>query len=320
MQGTYLERVGQRLLQALPTICGVLVVAFWLTRAGNPAVEADRLPATQGAVAHQSLPWQFGHYIVNLFQGDLGRSSRTGVPVLESLIKRLPASLELMVCSLLLAVVTAVPLGIWAAMRPVSWLDDSCRWVAMAGMALPTFLTGLLLIYLFDYCLGWSSASGDTGFGVLDGLIAGDIGRCWRAVQQLVLPSVTLGIGVSALLVRMTRDAMGPVQTSEFIRMARARGLSRRQVWWTYAMPNAMVPLLSGGGMVLSFVFGASVLVEHVFAWPGMGAFAVEAVATSDVVAVQGCVLAMTVLCVWFNLSRDLFVMWIDPRTQASLN
>lgn len=324
MQGAYPGRVGRRLLRTLTAVVGILVVTFLFTRAWPDHVgfEVDGLVSTELSVAHQkSLSVQFGHYVANLFRGDFGPPWHPDTPVLKTLIKRLPASLELIFSALLLAIVTAVPLGVLTAMWPDSWLDYSCRWMAQAGMALPVLLTGLLLIYVLEYRLGWPHSLQEPGFGVIDSLIEGDLEGFWHALQRLVLPAVTLGILVWAPLLRMMRDAMAEALASAFVRMARARGLSRRQAVWTYAFRNAMVPVASGFGTVLSLLLGVSLLVESVFMWPGMGAFAVEALAASEVVAVQGFVLVMAVLWVLLSLGWELFAMCLDPRgrTDASL-
>ncbi len=319
MQGTYLGRVGQRLLRTLTAVVGILVVTFFLTRArpDHVGLEVDGLVSIEVSVMHQSLLVQFGRYAVDLFRGDLGQSLYSGMPVLETLIKRLPASLELIFSAVFMAVVTAVPLGVLAAVWPDSRLDYGCRWMAQAGMVLPVLLTGLLLIYLLEYRLGWLPPLREPGFGVTDSLIAGDLKGFWHALQRLVLPAVTLGMLVWARLLLMMRDAMAEALASAFVRMARARGLSRRQVLWTYAFRNAMVPVASGFGAVLSLLLGASPLVESVLRWPGMGAFAVEALAASDVVAVQGFVLVTAVLWVLLRLSWELFAMCLDPRGRA---
>lgn len=316
MQDRYLGRVTQRLRQALPTVLGMIAVTFFLTRdlPGNPAASVI------GVAATESLPWQFWHYITQLFQGDLGHSLRTGAPVLETLVKRLPASLELTFSSFLLCMLIAIPLGILAAKWPDSWLDRACRWVTAAGVALPILLMALFFIYLFHDRPGWSPPPRATGFGVIDSLVASDSQLFWRAFKQLVLPAITLGMFAMVPLMRLTQDAVAQVLASEFIRMARASGLSRRRIWWTYALRNAMLPVLSALGMVLSLLLGASVLVETMFAWPGIGALAAEALAVSDVAVVQGVVLFMAGLLMLLNLGVDLLYICVDPRVHVDVS
>jgi peptide/nickel transport system permease protein len=229
---------------------------------------------------------QFGLYIRDLGRGDLGKSLTTGQPVRSDLIGRLPASLELTVCGLLLALTVALPLGVLAATRPGSWVDHLCRMLTPAGVSLPIFFTGLLLVYVFYFLLGWAPAPLGrldafasapptiTGFFLIDAALARDPGLLLSVVRQLALPAVTLGLFAMAPIARMTRAAMLGVLSSDFIRTARASGLDRRTILITYAFRNAMLPVVTTLGMMFSFLLGANVLVEKVFAWPGIGSYA----------------------------------------------
>ncbi|HTP83435.1 MAG TPA: ABC transporter permease, partial [Alphaproteobacteria bacterium] len=216
-----------RLSTAIPSIAGVIVVTFVLTRAlpGDPAVYFAGPTATPQSVEeirHQlgldrSWPVQFAYYLDDLAHGDLGNSLSTGQPVLTEILTRLPASAELTLAGLLIAVLIAVPLGVLAAVRPGSWIDHVCRVVSTAGVSLPTFFTGLLLVYVFYFLLGWSPAPLGrldifysappmyTGFYLLDSLIAGDLETFRAALSQLILPAFTLGIFALAPLARVTR-------------------------------------------------------------------------------------------------------------------
>ena len=328
--------IGKRLLQSLPSIFGVILISFVLTRAlpGDPAVyfagamaDAESIEQTRRALGlDRSWPTQFFLYVERLFQGDLGMSLGTGRPVVEELATRLPASLELTFIGLGLAVLIAVPLGMLAATRPGSWIDHLCRMVVTAGVSLPTFFTGLFLIYIFYFLLGWApsplgrldilylSPEHVTGFYLIDSLLAGDTEVFWAAVRQLVLPSITLGIFALAPIARMTRAAMLNALASDYVRAARAGGLRRSTVLVTYALRNASLPILTTLGMVFSFLLGANVLVEKVFAWPGIGSFAIEALVASDYAAVQGFVLTMALLFVVVNLLIDMVLTLLDPR------
>jgi len=331
-----LWQIGRRLLSAIPSVIGIVVISFALTRAlpGDPAVYFAGAMADEESIAevrealglNRSLPEQFFIYVSNLLQGDLGLSLNTGLPVLEELMSRLPASLELTFTGLGLGVLIAVPLGMLAATRPGSWIDHLCRVLVTAGVSLPTFFTGLFLIYVFYYLLGWApSPLGRldfiylppphvTGFYLIDTLIAGDFETFWATVRQLILPAITLCLFALAPLARMTRAAMLSALASEYVRTARANGLSRRKVLLTYAFRNASLPLLTTLGMVFSFLLGANVLVEKVFSWPGIGSFAIEALVASDYAAVQGFVLSMALLFVVVNLIIDVSLTLIDPR------
>ena len=334
-----LAMAGKRLLQSLPALVGVVVVTFLLTRAlpGDPAAYFAGPAATPETVAQvrhnlgldRSWPSQFITYVEALGHGDLGRSITTGQGVGEALLSRLPASLELTLSGLFLAVSIGLPLGVLAATRPNSWIDHFCRLVATAGVSLPTFFTGLLLIYVFYTVLGWAPAplgrldvmfsppGGPSGFYVADALLHGDLELAGAALSQLILPAITLGLFTLAPITRMARASMLQALGSDYVRAARAAGLSRRQVLVTYAFGNAMLPVITTLGMVFSFTLGANVLVEKVFAWPGIGSFAVDALTASDYAAVQGFVLAMAVLFVLLNLIIDIIYTLADPRVAA---
>jgi peptide/nickel transport system permease protein len=274
------------------------------------------------------LPEQFARYVVDLAHGNLGNSLTTGQPVVTEIANRLPASGELTLLGLLIALGIAVPLGILAAIREGSWIDHLCRIIVTTGVSLPVFFTGLLLVYVFYFQLGWSPAPLGrldvfysappqvTGFYLIDSLIARDFETFRAAFAQLILPAATLAIFSLAPLARITRGSMLAVMGSDFVRTARASGLTSRTVILTYAFRNAMLPVVTTLGMVFSFLLGANVLVEKVFAWPGIGSYAVEALIASDYAPVQGFVLAMAILYVALNLMIDLLYGVIDPRVR----
>ncbi len=331
-----LRATGLRIVQAIPVVIGVVVISFLLTRAlpGDPAVyfagvaaDADSIEQTRVAMGlDKPMAQQFLIYVGDLLQGDLGQSLSSGRSVAEDLAKRLPASLELTLTALLLAIAIAVPLGVLAATRPGTWVDHLCRVVVTAGVSLPTFFTGILLIYVFYYLLGiapsplgrldfiYLDPDHVTGFYLIDAALMGDW-ETWRgAAIQLILPAGTLALFTLAPIARMTRAAMLSALSSDFIRTARAAGLSNSTVLFRYAFRNALLPVVTTLGMVFSFALGANVLVEKVFAWPGIGSYAVEALVVSDYAAVQGFVLAMALLFVALNLVIDLLYTAIDPR------
>ncbi len=333
---TRFAQIGRRLLQSLPSVIGIIAISFVLTRAlpGDPAVYFAGAMADEESIAQvrvalgldRSWVEQFVIYTGNLLQGDLGMSLSTGRPVLEELLTRLPASLELTLTGLGIAVLVAIPLGVLAATRPGSWIDHLCRVLVTAGVSLPTFFTGLFLIYVFYYLLGWAPSplgrldilflppEHVTGFYLVDSLLARDGETFWASLKQLVLPAVTLGLFALAPIARMTRAAMLNALASDFVRTARASGLSRATVLGTYAFRNASLSVLTTLGMVFSFLLGANVLVEKVFSWPGVGSFAIEALVASDYAAVQGFVLAMALLFVVVNLTIDVVLTVVDPR------
>ena len=331
-----LRIISARLLQAIPVVIGVVVITFLLTRAlpGDPAVYFAGDAADAASIQQvretlgldKPLPQQFLIYVVDLVQGDWGNSLSTGQPVLSDLARRLPASLELTFLALLVSCAIAIPLGVLAATKPGSWLDHLCRVAVTAGVSLPTFFTGILLIYVFYYLLDiapsplgrldflYIEPERITGFYLIDAALVGDWETFGGAAKQLVLPAMTMAIFTLAPIARMTRASMLQALSSDFIRTARAAGLSSRKVLLGYALRNALLPVVTTLGMVFSFALGANVLVEKVFAWPGIGSYAVDALVASDYAAVQGFVLAMALLFVALNLIIDLAYAVIDPR------
>src|SRR5215510_1239591 len=301
-----LMMVVKRMLIAVPSLIGVVIVTFLLTRAlpGDPAAYFAGPAATKEAIEQirvnlgldKPLYEQFIRYVGDLARGDLGNSLTTGQPVGHEIKTRLPASAELTLLGLMVSMAIAVPLGILAATRPNSIIDHLCRVISTAGVSLPVFFTGLILIYVFYYLLGWAPAPLGrldvffspprhvTGFYLVDSLIAGDGEVFVASLKQLVLPALTLGIFSLAPIARMTRASMLPVVTTL--------------------------------GMVFSFLLGANVLVEKVFAWPGIGSFAVEALIASDFAPLQGFVLTMAVMYVALNLLIDVLYGIIDPRVR----
>jgi dipeptide transport system permease protein len=333
-----LRQVAKRLASAIPSLIGVIIVTFVLTRVlpGDTASYFAGPAATPQAIAEvrtklgldRPLHEQFVRYVKDLVHGDFGNSLTTGQPVIRDIKARLPASAELTLLGLLVAIAIAVPLGILAAVRQGSLIDHACRVVATAGVSLPVFFTGLLLVYVFYFRLGWAPAplgrldvfysapNPVTGFYLIDSLIAHDGALFRAALAPLILPVATLAIFSLAPITRMTRAAMLAVLASDFVRTARANGLAPHRVILTYAFRNALLPVVTTLGMVFSFLLGANVLVEKVFAWPGIGSYAVEALIASDYAPVQGFVLVMAILYVLLNLAIDLLYGIIDPRVR----
>jgi peptide/nickel transport system permease protein len=333
-----LRQIGKRLVTTIPSIIGVVIVTFLLTRVlpGDPAAYFAGPAATAEAILEvkkslgldKSWPEQFVRYVKDLSRGDLGKSLTSGQAVTSDIAARLPASAELTLVGLIVSMMIAVPLGIAAAVKQGSFVDHACRIVATAGVSLPVFFTGLILVYVFYYLLGWSPAPLGrldvfysppphvTGFYLIDSLLAGEWETFRASLSQLILPAATLAIFSLAPITRMTRASMLAVLSSDFVRTARASGLTPRTVIVTYAFRNAMLPVITTLGMVFSFLLGANVLVEKVFAWPGIGSYAIEALIASDFAPVQGFVLTMAIMYVVLNLLIDMLYGVIDPRVR----
>lgn len=329
----------KRLLGAVPSFLGVVLVTFFLTHAlpGDPAVLFAGPAANAQSIAqvraslglNRSVPVQLAIYLRGLAHGNLGQSLTTGQPVLQDLLQRLPASMELTLVALLFALTIGVPLGTWAATRPDSIIDHCCRGTVTIAAAFPTFFVALLFVYVFYFLLRlapeplgrlndiyYTAPPTVTGFYLIDSVLAGDWSTFGGAIAQIILPATSLGLFAIAPIARVTRAAMLEALGSDYIRTARAYGLPARRVLFTYALRNALVSIINVLGMVFSFLLGANVLIEDVFGWPGVGAYAVKAVIQSDYAAVQGFVLMMATLYVILNLVVDLAAMAIDPRVR----
>ena len=330
-------RTGRRFLSSVPALIGVVVFTFILMRVlpGDPAVffasgpnagraEIEAIRSDLGL--DKPMVEQLVYYVRDIGRGNLGRSLTTGQPVVADLASRLPASLELTFVALALALLLAIPLGVLAALRPGSLVDHGVRLLCTLGVCVPTFVSGLLLIYVFYYLFGLApdptgrldvfttAPPKMSGFLLVDAAFAGD-GEAWRAAaRQLVLPAITMALFVLAPLARITRASMIAVLGSDYIRTAEGLGLSRGRIIVVYALRNGLLPVLTIAGIVFSTMLGANVLVEKVYSWPGVAAYALDALLSSDYAPVQGFVLLMATIFVIVNLVIDVLYGVADPR------
>jgi peptide/nickel transport system permease protein len=316
--GATVIRAGRRFLSSLPALFGVLVFTFLLMRVlpGDPAVFFASGPNS-------------GKEEIEVIRKQMGLNK----PVPEQLMlylydlrERLPASLELTLTALLIALLSAVPLGVLAALRPGSIVDHGVRFFCALGVCVPTFVSGLLLIYVFYYLLGLapdptgrvdifaSLPPRRSGFLLIDFLLAGDFDGWWAAFRQLILPALSMALFVVAPLARITRASMLVSLGSDFVRTARSVGLPWWRVVVTYALRNAILPVITIAGIVFSTMLGANVLVEKVFSWPGVASYALDALLSSDYAPVQGFVLLMATVFVIVNLLVDILYGIADPR------
>jgi peptide/nickel transport system permease protein len=331
--------IARRVIGTLPLLIGVGVFTFVLVRVlpGDPAAYYATGPmASQEEIAQvrqalgldRPLAEQLLRYFRDIATGDLGRSLVTGQQVGRDLRERFPASFELTLAAMALALVVAIPLGIVAAIRAGSWIDHLVRFIGTLGVSMPAFVAGIVLIYVFYFRLGLAPEPIDridpfmlkpptvSGLMLLDSLLARDLGAFLSAAGRLVLPALTMAVIVIAPLMRMTRASMIAVLESDFIRTARAAGMS----WWTvyvrYALRNAMLPVLTTIGLVISYQLGANVVVEKVFAWPGVGSYALNSLLATDYAPVQGYVLLMACVYVVINTAIDILYALVDPRVR----
>src|SRR5437899_3949392 len=298
--------VGRRVLMTLPTLFGVLVVAFLLLNVapGDPvaAMVGERADAATIARLRADLhldgplPTQFGRYLWAVMQGDLGRSYITQRPIAQDLAARFPKTVELALAAMVLAALCGIPLGVLSAIRPGGAIDRVAMLVSYLGVSFPVYWVGLLLILLFAVTLRWLPPSGSGG------------------LAYLILPALTLGMRSVAFLARMTRGAMLDVLSSDFIRTARAKGLSELAVVGRHAFRNALIPVITVLGLDVGNYLTGSLLTETIFAWPGVGRYVLAAIERRDLPAIQGSILFMSVVFVLVNLLTDLVYAKADPR------
>jgi len=333
---SFLIYLVRRLLLTIPALFGVTLISFLLTYIlpGNPALVKAGALATPEYLAtvekqmglDQPVWVQYGRYISGLAHGDLGESSATGRPVREDFRQRLPATLELTLASLIVATIIGLPLGILSAVHRDSAIDHIGRIASVTGVAMPSFWTGLLLIYFFFYVFniapaplgrlasGISPPASITGLYTVDSLLTANWPTLRSSLQQLALPAITLGISVMAPLARMVRSTMLEILESDYIKAAWAAGLPGRRVIYGDALRNAMIPVVTTLGVVFGFLMGGNAVVESVFAWPGIGNYAVTALTTKDSGPIQSFVLFVALMYVFVNLAVDLLYGLFDPR------
>lgn len=337
MKNSTMRLILWRLLMAMPILFGVVVVTFVLIRAlpGDPAVVyasgpnagPQEIEAVREAMGlNKSLPEQFLFYLSGIASFNFGNSMVTGQPVLSDFMERIPATLELAVFAFFLSLVISLPLGILSAVYRNSWIDQVARVVTSISAAMPGFFFGLLLIFVFYFLMGiapepigrlsgWSIAPPTvTGFMTIDALLEGDREIFFEALGKMLLPAASMAIFAVAPLMRMMRSGMIEALDSDYIRAARAFGLSRTRVLLRYALPNAMLPVLATMGMVLSTMLGANIMIEKLFAWPGIGSYSINALVGVDYAPVQAFVLIVAVMFVILTMVIDIVSALIDPR------
>jgi len=326
----------KRLLMVIPTLLGVTIITFTLTYLlpGNPAMVKAGPFATPEYLAlmekemglDRPVYVQYWRYLSGLVRGDLGKSSSTGRPVLEDFTQRIPATLELTLLSLIIAIGVGIPLAVISAVRRDSAWDHACRLFGVAGVAMPTFWTGLLLLYIFFYHLGIappplgrlspgvSPPVSITGLYTVDSLLTGNLRALASSLHNLILPAFTLGFSVMAPLTRMVRATMLEVLASDYIKAAEASGLPHRQIVYGDALRNTLIPVITLIGVIFGFLMGGNVVIELVFGWPGIGNYAVTSLMSKDAQPIQSFVLFVSVIYVMVNLIVDIGYAVVDPR------
>ncbi|MGW6793180.1 ABC transporter permease [Streptomyces chartreusis] len=330
---TYLVK---RCLQVLPVLFGVSLIAFWMIHAipGDPAQILLGQTATSDQVARlrasmgldQSLFVQYGDFLSNALRGDFGVSLTAGRPVVTELLERFPATLELTVCAMIVAIVVGVPVGVISAVRKYSLLDRVLTSVTLVGVSMPIFWLAMILIVFFAADLdllpfpgrlsGSQSITSHTGLVLVDSLIAGNAGAFWDGLLHLVMPAVALAAFPTAVIMRMTRSSMLEVLDEDYVRTARAKGVLPRGVVFKHAMRNAMLPTLTVLGMQAGLLMGGAMIAETIFSWPGVGQLTYQAISGRDYPVIQAVVLYGAALMVVINLVVDALYAVLDPRVR----
>ena len=306
--------VLRRFIAMIPVLFLVSVIVFSLLHLtpGDPATTIlgeEATPENLAALRHelgldQPLPVQYVRWLADVLQGDLGRSLRTNKPVSESIMERLPVTLELTFLAIVISLIIAIPVGIISAMRRNSAVDATSTAIALMGVSLPNFFLAILLIFLFSVRLGWLPPIGYTPFleDPIDNL------------KRMAMPAITLGTALAAIVMRMTRSSLLEVLDQDYIRTARAKGLRESRMIRVHAMKNAMIPVVTIVGLQVGGLLGGAIITETIFVQPGIGRLLVDAIFQRDFPIVQGVVLFASVAFLMANLAVDLAYAYLDPR------
>lgn len=314
----------KRLLQAILVMLVVTLIAFLLFQfvgdpvsqmLGQEATEADRAALTHELGLDQPVWKQYGAFIVNMLHGDFGMSLRQGMPVVDLIKEKMPATLELAFFSAMVATLIGIPLGVFVALKKntiwASWLMG----LSLVGISLPTFLIGILLILVFSVWLGWLPSYGRgevLSFGWwTTGLLTGD------GLKHIILPSITLAVFQIALVMRLVRSEMLEVMRTDFIRFARARGIPKRKIYFRHALKNTLLPVITITGLQIGGIIAFSIVTETVFQWPGMGLLFIQAVQFADIPVMAGYLCLISLIFVVINLIVDLLYFAVDPRLKS---
>ena len=331
-----LRHLAKRLLLTLPTFFALMFVTFVMirlvpgdpieVRRGERGITPERLEQLRHEMGLDQPIWkQFGDYVWGVLHGDFGTSLISKTPVLKEFFTLFPATLELGLCAMLFATLIGVPAGIFAAVRRGKFYDQALMGVALTGYSMPIFWWGLILILFMSNTLHLTPVSGRTdlikffyppvtGFAMIDSLLSGQKGAFKDVLHHLILPSIVLGTVPLAVIARMTRSAMLEVLEEDYVRTARAKGLSVRRVIGVHALRNALIPVVTSIGLQVGLLLAGAVLTETIFSWPGVGKWLIESIGRRDYPALQGGILLIATLVIIVNLLVDLLYSLINPR------
>lgn len=326
--------IARRLLLAVPTLLGVSLLVFLFIHLipGDPAqaLLGERAnPAALAEVRHtmgldKPLYVQYGLFMGQILRGDLGKSLISNMSVGEDLATHFPATIELSLVAMVVAVLVGVPVGILAATRRNSIFDHASMVVVLFGVSMPIFWLGLMMIWLFSLVLGWLPVSGRmdvavdfvpiTNFFILDSLITGNWAALWNTLTHLILPAVALGTIPMAIIARMTRSAMLDVLSQDYVRTAWSKGLAERAVIVGHALKNALIPVVTIIGLQFGSLLSGAVMTETIFSWPGIGKLIYEAIMNRDFPVLQGSLLLVATAFVLINLVVDILYAYLNPQ------
>jgi peptide/nickel transport system permease protein len=318
--------VIQRLSQTIFVVLAAALVSFALFRyvgdpvnnmVGQAASMADREAMRRALGLEDPVVLQFIRFLRDTLSGDLGVSYRFGVPVGRLLMERLPATLELSLCAMLIATMLGIPLGVWTALHRRSVSSHVLMILSLGGVALPTFLIGIVLILIFSVWLGWLPSFGRGTITTLGGWTTGLFTA--GGLKALILPSVTLGLFQMTLILRLVRAEMLEVLRTDYIKFARARGLTNRAVNYRHALKNTLVPVITIIGLQFGNIFAFSIIVETVFQWPGLGLLVIQSIQFADVPLLAAYLVMIALGFAFVNLAVDLLYAAIDPRVRSGL-
>jgi len=324
-----------RLGLLVPTFLGVTLVAFSFIRllpgdplellAGERGMSAERKAEMMHQMGFDKPLWQqYLSYLGDVLQGDLGTSFASKKPVLQEFLALFPATVELALCAIIIAVLLGIPLGVIAASKRGTFIDQTIMGTALVGYSMPIFWWGLLLIILFSGTLGWTPVSGRvsllywvepvTGFMLIDTLLSDEDGAFLSALHHLILPSIVLATIPLAVIARQTRSAMLEVMGEDYVRTARAKGLSPFRVIGVHALRNALIPVVTTIGLQVGVLLAGAILTETIFSWPGIGKWLIDSITRRDYFVVQGALLLIAGIIMVVNLTVDLLYGLINPR------
>lgn len=329
--GTYLLR---RLIGTIPVMVLISMLVFLLIQAapGDPTLMLLGEDTTAADIAEAKERWgldqpihvQYFKFFASAVQGNFGRSFKYDEPVLDVIVARVPATLELATAAVVIALVFAIPLGVWAAAKPNSWVDNTGTTFGLFGISMPSFWFGIMLILLFAGILNVLPSAGRdtygiagepiTGFYILDSVLQGNWAGVRDGLEHVFLPALALGANMLGILMRVTRSSVLEVMHEEYVTTARAKGLVERKVLWRHVLSNALIPVITVVGLELGTLLSGSIIVETVFSWPGSGSLLVIALNARDHPLVTGLVLVYTAAFVAINFLIDVLYAVIDPR------